>query len=50
MDRFTIAQLFGAWYVRKDGQLALGPVDKMRAQDHADRMNAQRADNKEASK
>jgi hypothetical protein len=36
----TIAQLFGAWYVRVNGHLAVGPMmDQLRAQDHADRMN-----------
>jgi hypothetical protein len=37
--RAVIAKLFGSWYVRVNGQLALGPLDKSRAQDHADRMN-----------
>jgi hypothetical protein len=35
----TIAQLFGSWYVRVNGQLALGPLDQSRAQHHADRLN-----------
>jgi hypothetical protein len=36
----TTAQLFGQWFVRIDGWLALGPMDQARAQENADRMNA----------
>jgi hypothetical protein len=36
----AIANLFGQWFVRVDGWLALGPMDQARAQENADRMNA----------
>lgn len=35
-------QIFGQWFIRKDGWLALGPMDQAKAQDHADRMNTLR--------
>jgi hypothetical protein len=41
--RATVAKLFGSWYVRVNGQLALGPMDQLRAHDHAERLNCQRA-------
>jgi hypothetical protein len=35
-----VAKLFGAWYVRVNGQLAVGPMmNQLRAQDHANRLN-----------
>jgi hypothetical protein len=34
-----IANLFGQWFLRVDGWLALGPMDQAKAQEHADRMN-----------
>ena len=37
--RATVAKLFGSYYVRVNGQLALGPIDQLRAHDHADRIN-----------
>jgi hypothetical protein len=42
--RATVAKLFGSYYVRVNGQLALGPMDQLRAHDHADRINARSAD------
>ena len=38
-DRATIAQLFGSWFVRMDGWLAAGPMDRSQAQERADAMN-----------
>jgi hypothetical protein len=35
----TIANLFGQWFVRVNGWLALGPMAQALAQDHADRIN-----------
>jgi hypothetical protein len=37
--RATVAKLFGSYYVRVNGQLALGPIDQLRAHDHVDRLN-----------
>jgi predicted nucleic acid-binding Zn ribbon protein len=39
-NRATVAQIFGSWFVRVNGQLAVGPMmNQLRAQDHADRLN-----------
>ena len=38
-DRATIAQIFGSWFVRVDGQLAVGPLTQAQAQERADAMN-----------
>jgi hypothetical protein len=40
----TVAKLFGSYYVRVNGQLALGPMDQLRAHDHAERINARSTD------
>jgi hypothetical protein len=34
-----IANLFGQWFVRVDGWLALGPMDQAQAEERADAMN-----------
>jgi hypothetical protein len=38
-DRATIAQLFGSWFVRVNGQLAVGPLPQAQAQERADLLN-----------
>jgi hypothetical protein len=39
LPRATISQLFGQWFVRVDGWLALGPLPQSQAQERADAMN-----------
>jgi hypothetical protein len=44
------ANLFGQWFVRVDGWLALGPMDQAQAQKRADAMNMRSTDNKDGTK
>jgi hypothetical protein len=39
LPRATISQLFGQWFVRVDGWLAIGPLPQSQAQERADAMN-----------
>ena len=39
-DGAAVAQIFGCWFVRVNGLLAVGPLTQAQAQERADVMNA----------